>query len=671
MQIGTQLVAPAGLGPLEHNCTYSFLRSDSARERVHVVRFDTKPMPNAVLLVVDQARFEEGLLAGAIAAAPAQRSLPPWLEGYSGIDLELIDSCRTGAAMSHSDRVVARLKVINPLVKRFDEVITDDDPIREINRFARSCSPRQNERRIRLWLFSYLCFGQSVWALMPPFCAIGRSSPDRCVPGNKPGRPSLRRGSGHGFLSKSMSNKITKSYRRFCGFGESMSKIYRRAMSEEFGCIVVTDKFGRPTYMHPKGEPWPTYEQFRYRVMLALGAEDVQKTLYGEARYRSQLSSHRGRFSESKSNLMEGMEVDVFQVIDVPRGLLSDRELPPLYAAKFICGTSGMITGIGLTFGAERAEAYQMAMFCQVISKAAFGRLFGVDISDEDWPCVGLPLATTSDRGPGFAERVVESWGHSVGIREMVGSYAAQSKGTVESSHPRNIKGQGQPTYVQSRLNPIQLVRREIIRVVSDNKARDASSRLTPAMVAAGVAANPLAIWKHLEARGRTCACPMAFEDAVRAFLPARTIELRRDGIYLHGLRYNSPALLATGQLERVARHGSAQVVGYVLPLSARFIWVEIAGRLIEVGAQLPIRDDNEQLYLSLVELESFGRELSTLRAEQRHQAHAVHTQAFEQFRQEVGMNWHAGSRKAGRAKRATARAEREARDIVSMTTKE
>ena len=179
-------------------------------------------------------------------------------------------------------------------------------------------------------------------------------------------------------MSPELIEKCIKSYLKRAKLGKHMTKIYEEAMIGDFGCRVVTNSSGMKAYCHPKGEPFPTYWQFRYRVHLEIGVDAVLKTLYGMARHRNRIASSRGRYSEEVANLMERIEADGYYIKERPKGYVDGTTLPPMCVVVSRDVLSGKKLGIGFSFGAERATAYRMMLFCMAVPKDYFCRLFGV-----------------------------------------------------------------------------------------------------------------------------------------------------------------------------------------------------------------------------------------------------------------------------------------------------
>lgn len=665
MHIGMQLICMQGLGPLEKGETYHFLRNDSRRDRVLLIKFAEKPSPKAILITINRSYFEQGCATEAIQPSEEQRLLPPWLNELEGVNFELIDSLRQKAKKSHRDRVYGRLETIWALIQREDEFLSAEDVEFEINRFARSVeSSKKNETRVRTWFFTYLLFGSNVWALLGSFHRTGHWSRQDLHPGKKFGRSPKNPDSLHDHgAGHEMITRIENSYVKYRGRGKSLRHIYVMAITKYFGCLVAINKKGFKYYYHSEGKPYPTYYQYEYWVIQKMGLANVQKSIYGEVRYRTRLAASVGSYSELLSNLMHRIEVDAYSTNERPTGLLEHVVLEPLYVVRARCVTSGALVGVGFSLGAERSSAYRMMLFSMAIPKVEYCALFGIPIHPDVWPCLGMPGMPIADRGAG-AKQLIDDFMERFPIREFAPSWQGQSKATVESSHPRNVQGEGQPIYVQSDLNPVEMARREVERLIKDHHTSDASARRTPEMIAAGIVPSPHGIWTYLDSRARTDARPMSFDTAVRTFLTPLEFTAHANGIYFGQQLYDSTALRSTGLIDQVATGQRVKVNGYIVDMSVRRAWVEIQGRLITVDARLPIRDDDEQLYMSLQELEDLYRYDRLQQAQFREHKLAVNSDIRMDFEAATGKDWDAGRVIAGRPKSKSREAQQEQRDI-------
>lgn len=671
MKIGTQIVSPFGLQQMVQGQPYHFLKSHAASGRVFLVLFEgvENITPRAHIFSINRFTFEDAVIDGLIVPEPVQALLPPWLEQLDGVDLAMIDTCRPNAKYTHRSRVENRILLIATAIRDLDAILSTEDPTSEINRYARQCTPKQNETRFRTWLLTYLCFGRNQWVLLPPFHRIGHW--DRLNnSGNKLGRHSISHGPGYGYsCDAEMIEKIIKGYLKYSDNGVKLTSIYDQTMTNIFKCKVITTNNGMKKLIQPEGIPFPSFYQFYYRVHKEFGIESVQKTLYGEVRHRAKLAASKGRFSEAVANLMERIEADGYYTKDRPVGYLEGSSLPSICVVRCRDLLSGMILGIGFSLDKERSTAYRMMLFSMAVPKDYFCSLFAVDIDVATWPSEGLPPYFGVDRGPGAKSDLIADFEKRFPIRELAPSNSGQSKATVESSHPRSTKLEGEPNYIQSNLTPIEMARREIYRVKNYNESADMSDRIGPDPELAYLPPNPISIWNYYDARYRTDAQPMSIDDAVRTFLTPIELVVKKNGVWLNEQRYDSTELRATGLLDKVARSLSIKLSGYMLDMCVRHIWLDLEGRLLQLDAKLRIRDDDEKLYVSFAELQQWSEARRSVKSEFREHQRAANADYLQKFEEATDKSLFSPQRKSGRPKR-NASAEQEARQYGASSTK-
>lgn len=662
MHIGIQFQATNGLGVLVKGKTYHLLANNSTVGRVLCVHFSAEDRTQqASIFYVKQKVFESALQNGEVVINVYQAKLPPWLEKLESVDdFSQFDLLRSKAVKQHSDRVEQRVLYLTTAVINLPAILSAENVDLVLNKYARECVPPQNETRFRLWFYTYLCFGRDIWSLLPPYIRAGNW--DRNLhPDIKTGRKSISMGekSGHA-CSPEMIQKIEDSYLKYSAPGKSMKSIYAKCLRKTFGCVVTGAGPVMKKITHPKGEAFPSFGQFRYRIIKKFGLREVQTTLLGKFRYRTQKSASKGRFSESVSNLMERIESDGYYLKEVPRGFLEGSSLQPLCIVRSRCVASGMLTGIGFALGKERSEAYRMMLFSMAVPKSYFCNLFGLKISEEDWPSQGLPPFSVTDRGPGAKKNLIEEFENQFPIRELTPSYMGQSKATIESSNPKDLKSEGQPTYFQSDLNPVALAKREIIRTIKDNASMDMTERMLPDWDRQMVQPSPIGIWNHLASLFRICAQPMKIEDAVRTFLTPVQLTVMNDGIWFKQQKFDSDALRQTGIVDKVASGQSVKITGYVMDLCVRHIWAQVGTKIVQLDAKLPLLDNDEQIYISLHELEERAELKSKISSEFKEHQKAAEMQAEQTFFDQTGYEWDAGTRMAGKPKRNSPTARRE-----------
>ena len=700
MHTGIQLIAPDGFETLVKGNVYHFVQND--HQKVLLVDFGGREpeysenggnglAPQmARLHVIKAFRFESALERGVIRLSATQRNLPPWLASVERFDIEAIDTVRmrqrsvsddrgrqndlsdeareAQGIFSYVERVDRRERALSVALENVSAILAAYDPDIQINRYARSAQPNQNETRFRIWFWVKVCFPRSRWALMSPYFRIGRWSRSSDMHKDKKfGRPAQRLGSLYGSPGShpDFVKKIEESYVRHSALGRLMGDVYGQAMIKDYGCKVVRLLGGKSYFVHPAGELFPTIHQFRYRCNKAFGRDTIRLNLWGDLRVRNQMAPSKGRFSQGLANLMERVAVDVTRSASIPVGLDGTTELAKLCIAEMVCETSGLVVGIGFSLGAESSRAYRAAMFCAAIGKQKFCSLFGLDISPEEWPIEGLPPSYTTDRGPGAKHWTDREASCEPAIRSLTPSYTPQSNATVESAHERKVNLPGAPTRLVSRLNPVQMAKQSIIRILSQNNTRDVSGRMTTEMFAAGVFPTPVGVWNYLDKRCRTVAQVVGFEEAVRTFLDPVVFNCVDGGVELHGWRFASPELY-----EWMNRHSDRTLKGFALELTTRFSWVDVGSRLIEIEAQLPLRDDDSQTYLSIPELEQLSKLMRDAKNDLEWSKHPTRAHYKKKSLEATGEMLGSANRKTGRAKPHTKAARDGTEDFRHSTSK-
>jgi len=664
MHIGIQIEAPEGWQQLAKGETYHFLKNDATHGRVLLAYFEKGEIYKSAsvhLITVSKYAFEAAAKSEAIICCYKQSKLPPWHSNLEGVDLTQLDQFRQKAKIQHSERVENRYLHIAPTIQDIEQIFSAKDPERELNRRAKLCKPQQHESRFRLWVVTYLCFGQDIWALLPTFHRIGKWDREK-FPNIKFGAPSLTLGRDYGFgRSKELSDKCLRSYLKRAKLGKKMTHIYAEAMVEDFNCRITTSSTGMKRYESRDGSPFPTYWQFIYQIRKHIGVENVQKTLYGAVRHRAKLAASQGSFSEEVSNLAERVEADGYYTKERPKGYVEGSTLGPLCVVVIRDVLSGLKLGIGFSFGKENSNAYKMALFSMAVPKDYFCSLFGIECSQEEWPNVGLPGHLAIDRGPGARKDLIEAMDDRFPIKDCAPSWMGQSKSTIESSHPRDIHIEGQPSYLQSDFTPIELMRREIYRLISYNNTADMNARFDPDSEMAFVPPSPIGLWKYFDKLFRNDTIPISIDEAVRTFLTPAKYSIKNDGVWLDQRRYDSKELRETELLERVARAGDegSKINGYMLDMALRYIWIEQKGRLIKLPAKLRIRGDEETTWISFDELEQWMEARRKVNSEFSVHRHAASSEYIQRFEENSGKAWDSTTRRSGKPKRnATSRQE-------------
>lgn len=659
MNVGSQLLFKNGYLQISSNQELYLLYAKSRKWVTCVEFIDAKNARKAVIYQFCREKFERGI-GKEISLVDHDHhdhdcddekdKLPPWLKPIEGLNIHSFELERMNAKKSNLECALDRECIIYPLLDCLDDIFEEENPSGKIAQLVREKMPGKHATRIRLWLCSYLVFGRKPAALYPSYCNAGHYSRDACEDDVSFGRSVKKDGRRACRVTEEMKERIVEGYLKFADTGISEKKIYYKTLREYFKCRVLGKGRDRKV-ISPNGDPYPTINQFRYWVRKKIKPEMLREAKYGATRLRHTYEPDYGRFSQGVGNLLEVTEADGSnlgeQLIDFDGQPFADGFCIVSVAD---CAT-GAIFGVGFAPGAETLSAYRMALFSAAVPKSYFGKLFGVPLDDEQWPCRGISGQLDIDRGPGGSDKLLEEK-VKIPFVELTGSYQPRSKATVESSHERSVKIEGEPLFFQSQYTPVDVVKRLILNANKNNWESDASGRLTPEMIRDGVLPNPISMWSWLDQRARTCALEITIDEAVKAFATPVEFTVSRDWIMLGARRFDAPGLRDELR-SRIASGQTVKVRGYAIDMCVRYAWIEVNNRLVEMEALLPIRSGHQQLYVRLGYLQKEKAMLDQLKREQKEFNVAVNLDYYQACEETIGKAPDAGRWVKGRKKRS------------------
>lgn len=674
MKIGTQFRATRGYCSMQAGVIYYFIRFDSKLNKALFCWFsEGKSGWRVYLTYLSSDQLDTALLSTPALIAPLEQqfTLPPWLISMDGTNFDEIEKYRASSKQTYRDQVTMRYLHIAPLISILDTVLMSKNPMKLLAAHARQCSPPQNAHRIQLWFFAYIAHGKNIWALKKPTHNAGSWHRDSDAhKDTKFGRPCLHQGSSYGYPTHKMKDQILTCYLRRCGLGKRMTDIHADSCIQDFGCRTETIKNSRFRMYHPHNAPFPSYYQFRKVVIEQFGLKTVQISLYGAERVKHSLP-HVGAFTERLSNLLESLEVDAFRVGERAKSMYSENHMSTLCVVRGICAVSGEVVGVGFSVGSETSKAYRAMLFSMAIPKSKLGQLFGLTITDEQWPVACMTLSYLTDRGPGSKDPAV-ALQEKFPMREMPPSNSGQGKALVESSQPKKTHFDGAKRHKVSGLNLIELSRREILRACKDNHTSSISKRLTPNMVSHfhqhALPATPHNIWNYLSERLRTDAVQIPFDVAVRAFCDPVTFSIRDDGAWLDSRCYRSKELSESKLLQRSHNGIKVEVRGYVFPMCVRIVWIENEGQLQELEGVLRLRDEQDQLTVTFSELKLEKVMRSEIESLTRESIQAANAEYRKDFKDATGKDWDSGEMRGGSPKRVSGETAFEEQQLKGQT---
>jgi hypothetical protein len=655
MHFGIQLFAPLSFDGIRAEVRYYFA-GHSKCGSTHLVWFGKTPAEwRAHVVTMPRARFVSLLSDEPPKLKPhdLQLSLPEWLADVEGINFDELEGERPKEVVPYRKQASARLMIISDAVEGQKEILDSANPLKKLSALAYAMGSSTHPYRIQLWFFAYLLHGENLWALKKPTHGIGtwsRSSDKHKE--TKFGLASSDANTSFNAPSGPHAQACVNWYLAECGEGVTMRSIWLSFLKSR-GVRITEDQHGHHLFYHPNGAAILSYGQFRYRVVDALTLEVVQKAIYGAARVRSKAKSDAGNFTEQYGNILEAFEVDAYFCSDLPKAMFSNAPAERLAVARGICAKTNEICGVGFSIGSETGEAYRAMLFCAAVAKTYIAKIYGIPQKHfAKWHDLGGPPNLRSDRGPAGHKDLVRDLEHQFPMKSVVPSYSGQSKAQVESGHPRDVHLEGAPSFVQSDLNIVQMMKRELFRANSDNHSSDISDRLSYEEIEdfhrESRLATPHDYAGYLLQRLATVGRRMTIEQAVRAYWTETRLTVDKSGVKCRGRHFNSDAFRAIRIQEQFGAASSMEFKGFILSAVFSTIWIEVKGVLVEVTAQARGRVDSQDLDVPLSQADESAANLKVIRARTRASGAAAEMDAHNKFEEETGKEWGAGTRRGG-----------------------
>lgn len=177
----------------------------------------------------------------------------------------------------------------------------------------------------------------------------------------------------------------------------------------------------------------PTYRQFTYWYSKT---ENIQKDIYLRESEKEYNLKHRELLSNSKQETdgpgtrfqVDATIADIYLVSSLNRNRIIGR--PIIYA--IIDVYSRMITGVYVGLEGPSWTGAMMALDNMILDKVEYCNRYGIEITEEQWPCKHLPEIIIADRGE-FEGYSVENLINNLNIRiENTSPYRGDLKGIVE-----------------------------------------------------------------------------------------------------------------------------------------------------------------------------------------------------------------------------------------------
>ena len=430
-------------------------------------------------------------------------------------------------------------------------------------------------------------------------------TPDSFLPGYKAsgGRGKPRRGRSNPRKDNSSDFGKTLEEKDYLHFEEAIRKyyltrqertlqsVYDRMLGDSYS-VLEKDEAGKETYhLLPRGE-LPSIHQFRYWYSQRQDIKEEVTKRKGETGYeltsRAKLGKNEyGMLGPGSQYQIDATVGDVYLVSQFDRSDIIGR--PVMY---FCMDTvSHMVAGMYVGLEGPSWLGMSMALYNATMDKVDYCHQFGIEITEEQWPCHHVPAVLLGDRGE-LESHKADNLVTMLGIRvDNAPPYRGDLKPIIESNFKtvnRNVKpfvpGAVMPDDRQRggkdyRLDA-KLTLREFTRIIIDyvihynTKHMLTEYEKSEQMLKSGVEAIPVKLW-NWGIRNSSGALRSFPKETVRlALMPRDTGSITEKGIYFKKLYYSCPEAREALWFEKARKNGRYSVSVSYDPRDMQTIYV-------------------------------------------------------------------------------------------------
>jgi len=211
---------------------------------------------------------------------------------------------------------------------------------------------------------------------------------------------------------------------------------------------------------------------------------------------------------------------------------------------------TGMIVGYSITFQAG-TSAVKKALYNAFTDKVAFCEKYGIQIDQDDWPCMHICIRLLCDRGADYREKLFNDMIAADLLLETITyatAYISRRKGSVEVNFNasdliifQQLEGAVKPNPAKDTAHPSNFAEVDIVTlnqliieaILSFNKRRINYTRLQTFDVFEGVKPTPLSLWKRHISRRMGGGVTKPKELVMYSLLDQEVGLVKRDGVHL------------------------------------------------------------------------------------------------------------------------------------------
>ncbi|MDR1703144.1 MAG: Mu transposase C-terminal domain-containing protein [Clostridiales bacterium] len=433
-------------------------------------------------------------------------------------------------------------------------------------------------KNLHRYLKIYWQRGKTKNAFIPDYRSRGGKGQDHTASERKRGRPPKYGGVGINIddATKAIFEKAIRKYYHNRE-GHTLQYAYERMLAEHY-VKYVPQEDGKLKAELISEDEYPTIRQFRYWYNKKHGTKEKIISRKGEAKFNLDYRAVTGKADHGLMGPGARYEIDatigdIYLVSRFNRADIIGR--PVLYFV--LDAFSRMVAGMYVGLEGPSWPGIMMAIANAMSDKVKYCAEYGIEITEDEWPCRGAPSMIRGDRGE-LESKAADTLVNALNVRvENAPPYRADMKGIVEQ-HFNTIDGigiaplpghfkpdmserGGRDYRLDAKLDIHQLTEILIRSVLTHNNHHLLESyERTEGMIADGVVPIPLELWNwgisHLSGALRVFP-----EDTVKlALMPADTASVTAKGIRFKNMYYLCERAASEQWFEKARAKGSWKV---------------------------------------------------------------------------------------------------------------
>ncbi len=406
----------------------------------------------------------------------------------------------------------------------------------------------------------------------------------------KQGRPARHEGGFGKALNSDDIKNFSKAVKKYYLTQKKATLVstYEKMLADDY---TIMNDAGQLALLPP--DQVPSIRQFRYWFQKSFDIKTVKQKRDGDAKFELTGRAITGRsdyqlMGPGVKYQIDATVGDIYLVSQFDRSDIIGR--PVMYFV--VDSYSRMVTGMYVGLEGPSWAGAMMAIENAASDKVAYCASYGVEITEDEWPCRHIPTAILGDRGE-MESRLADNLVQMLGIRiENAPPYRADLKGIIEQ-HFRTINTNAMPFLpgkvlpdmsergghdyrLDAKLN-IRQFTEIIIRCVlyyNNSHSMDYFEK-SEQMMQMGVDAVPLELWNFGIRYCSGCLKTVPKDTLRLALMPMDKASVTERGIRFKGMYYSCEEALKGLWFERARAKGTYRVKIYYDPRDMGAILVE------------------------------------------------------------------------------------------------